>query len=153
MESFAACRGSVFAFSPSGTGKGGFYQIQPAITGDGESPILINGVESNDTDIVAPVVTLNKNKILYTFGEDFGQIAVHGTVLLGSASGSGGGSLNKVVEFFKQNRVSANQGMISVSLPGGGGYKMFLTGLTISVPDQQYHIQQFALIGLIAEAK
>jgi hypothetical protein len=149
MDSFAACRGDVFVF---GTSSRGAYAMSPGPTGTSGSPVLINGVESSDIDVAAPVITLNRSKILYTFGDDFGQIAIHGTVLLGRSGGGGGSALQSVMNVFKSARVSSSGGTVNVSLPGGGGYKVYLTGLSISVPDQEYNIQKFAYTGLIAEA-
>lgn len=148
MENFAICRGLVVTYQSGGSG-GGFFELSPGLTGSPDNPILINGIEGSDNDLVSPVVTLNRSKILYNFGEDFGQIGISGTILLGQA-GKPGDAFQQVLSYFKQHRTSTSSSTISVSAPGGDAFKLFLVGLSFSVPDQEFHIQRFTLNGLIA---
>ena len=155
MASFEFARGCVYRFDQSGSGGGGsgssIIKMSPAITSDAESPVLTTGVQINDQDLVLPVVTLDGARILYSFGPAFGSFNIIGTALLGAVGGQGS-ALGKVSDWFKSNRVSSLEGPISVSLGGGGAYKVFVTGLSVAEADTEFHIQPYVIMGNIAEA-
>lgn len=134
-------------------GGGGFYALQPALRGSAESPILIEGVDANLTDIVYPVATLDENKYLFVMGEDFGNITVSGVALLGKAE-LNGMAFRKVKDYFDSNRSSAGGGKnppITASLPGDVALKFYLTRLAVGKPDPEFHLQFFSFGGIIAE--
>jgi hypothetical protein len=113
--------------------------------------VLISGVQTNEQDLILPVVTLDNFRILYTFGEDFGGFNIVGVALLGSAGGPGE-ALGDVVAWFAENRVTRKKEAISVSLGGGGSYQVFVSGLSIAEADTEFHIQPFIITGRIAKA-
>ncbi len=140
-------------YLPKGTRAGsGFYSLNPTLRGSAESPILIDGVDSNDQDIVFPVTTIDKKKYLFVLGQDFGNITISGVALLGRAE-SGGAAFRTIVSYFNSKRVEAGNRPITVSMPGGVSQKVYLTGLTIGKPDPQFHIQPFQFRGMVAEPK
>lgn len=47
-----------------------------------QPPVLITGVSYNENDVVLPVVALDDKRILYSFGKNFGQFSLHGTIYL-----------------------------------------------------------------------
>ena len=127
-------------------GSDGFYKVSGL-----DSPlILIQGVDSHDKEIHLPVATLDNKRILYSFGKDFGDINVRGLIILGE-SGNPTGALGQVLQWFEEKRLSKSLAPVEVSLPGGKGYMMYPTGLALSEPDPEFHLQPFAVIGLIAE--
>ena len=149
---FFSARGTVFSFAVGGKSAEGFYALKPPIsnTDTGNSPVLIDGVELSDVDLVAPMPLLSGFKVLYTFGTDFGNVVIHGRVLLGPTADTAA-SIGNVINYFNAYRISKSPTQyIQVSIPGSKAYNVFLTGLALGLPDPMYHTQPFALTGLIA---
>lgn len=142
---FSSAKGCVYI--PDRKGGGGSYRLSGMPGGSNESPILILGASLTDIDVVLPVTTLNNLKILYTFGEGFGNVSVMGLVLLGSGGSSA--SMGAVTSWFRSNRVSKGKHTADLSFPGGA-YRMYITGFGLGDPDPQFNIQPFVVYGLIA---
>lgn len=153
MAILTPCRGNVYKVNPvEGSGDIGFFYI-PALQakkGPGDA-LLIMSVNPQESDIVAPVVTLENTKILYSFGSNFGNITISGMLLLGK-SGTPGQCLKTLIDFFEENRVSKKSSSIEVSGPSTG-WKVFLTGLAIQEADSNTNTQMFALTGTLAQPK
>lgn len=153
MAILTPCRGNVYKVNPvEGSGDIGFYYIPDlqAKKGPGDA-LLVMSVSPQETDIVAPVVTLENTKILYSFGSNFGNINISGMLLLGK-SGTPGQSLKSLVDFFEEKRVSKTSSAIDVSGPGTG-WRVFLTGLSVSEAESNTNTQSFVLSGIIAQPK
>lgn len=154
MALLTPCRGNVYKVNPEEGANGdvGFYYIPDlkGKKGPGDA-LLIMSVSPSKSDVVAPVITLENTRILYSFGANFGNITISGMILLGK-SGTPGQSLKTLVDFFESNRVSKKASPINVSGPSTG-WKVFLTGLGISEADSVNNTQSFALTGIIAEPK
>lgn len=151
MPSFEFKNGCVIVYDQgSGGGGSSLISVSPEISSSNESPVLITGVQTNDRDLVLPIVTLDNFRILYTFGQDFGDFNIVGIALLGAA-GTGGDALKSVVSWFKANRVTNKQSPVTVSLGGGGSYEVFITGLNIAEADTAFHLQPFIIAGRIAK--
>jgi hypothetical protein len=133
-------------------GTKGLYALRPDITsGDDQSPVILEGIDLTDQDMVSPVSTVENFKVLYVFGTDYGQVRISGLCLLGAVDGANSGqAFGAVIDYFQKNRVSASRKPISISMPGSKAYNVYLTGLAIGQPDAAFNIQPFALIGLIA---
>jgi hypothetical protein len=150
-QTYLASRGCVFVVPSPGQGGGvGLYAIKGFPQSSAQAPILIQGVEINDTDIVMPVATLNNFKVLYSFGQDIGNAAIFGEVLLGPGGSSAQG-LTSVLSWFQSNRVSKSSQPVSLSTPGNNTYKVYITGLFIGRADAELNIQPFAVSGIIAQ--
>lgn len=153
MAILAPCRGNVYKVNPiDGAGESGFYTVEglQAKKGQGDA-LLIMSVSPQKSDVVAPVITLENTRILYSFGANFGNITVSGMILLGK-SGVPGTSLSTIVNFFEKYRVSKSPSPVKVSGPGVG-WNVFFTGLNIGEADSVSNSQSFALTGIIAEPK
>lgn len=153
MAILTPCRGNVYKVNPvEGSGDSGFYTVEglQAKKGPGDA-LLIMSVSPQKSDVVAPIITLENTRILYSFGANFGNITISGMILLGK-SGSPGQSLKTVVDFFESKRVSKSTSPISVTGPSTA-WKVFLTGLNIGEADSVNNTQSFALTGIIAEPK
>jgi len=153
MAILTPCRGNVYRVNPgAGDGNSGFYKIQglSAKKGPGDA-LLIMSVSPTKSDVVAPIITLENTRILYSFGANFGNITISGMVLMGK-SGTPGQSLKTIVDFFESNRVSKSTSPINVTGPSVA-WKVFLTGLSINEADSVNNTQSFALTGIIAEPK
>lgn len=152
-ESFLSTRGCVYKFTYSGSGSGaGLFSISPNFpSGDASSPILIDGIDLTDQDIIFPVVTVENFKVIYTFGSDYGSCRIMGSCLLGAANVAGaGGSFGRVMRYFETNRISKKKAPIMVSMPGSKAYNVYLTGLNVGQPDANFNIQPFAFMGIVA---
>jgi hypothetical protein len=140
-------------YSPSGASGGGWYKLDGLAAGGaggaGGGPVLILGAQLTDADLVNPVTALGNIKILYVFGQKFGEVQILGSVLCGP-SGSNGGAFGQVTSFFEAHRVSNSESPVNLSIPGGKSYKIYVTGLGLAQPDAELHIQPFMIYGLIA---
>lgn len=153
MPILTPCRGNVYRVNPvEGSGEIGFYYIAElqAKKGPGDA-LIITSVNPAESDLVAPVVTLENTKILYSFGSNFGNINISGMLLLGK-SGEPGQCLKTLIDFFESNRVSKKSSTITVSGPSTG-WRVFLTGLQVDSADPNTNSQSFTLSGILAQPK
>ena len=146
MEDLSICRGHVFkAGEDQDT-----FKLSPALTGSDTSPILLQAVNIASNVVHTPVLCLDGTKIVYVFGEDFGDISVGGLALLGK--GGVGVALAEVAAYFKANAaVDGNAKTVSVSLPGNVSYKFYLLGAVIQDPNPELQYFPFMLTGKIVE--
>ena len=160
MNSFLASRGCVYRV-PGDSSKKGMYNVQANGVDmghdTGNTPVLISGVQVEERDIVAPVITLGSKKFLFVFGQGFGELSVMGQILLGPDGATTDG-IRILSEFFEANRISnpaiqkqEDGPTISISMPGKVAYKSYLVGVMYSPPDAETHIMPFALACLIAD--
>lgn len=147
-ELFIPSKGCVYIARQSRTGSG-FYSLDPDLKGSEETPILLDGVDGGDQDIVFPVVTLDDKKFLFSMGEDFGRVSVTGMALLGRAE-EGGKSFASVVSYFNAHRVSRSLEPITVSYPGDVTQKIYPYSLVVAKPDAEFHIQYFQIQAIVA---
>lgn len=145
---FTHTRGCVYAYSADGAGGRGFYSFDPGLPRPGE--ILLNGGDLDDGDIISPVTTLAGDKILYTFGPDWGKSTVSGVVLLGETSNKGA-ALTDLMGWFRENRPTKRTTPLRLSLPGGQAYNVFVHRLVIGTPDPEIHVQPFTFQVLVVD--
>jgi hypothetical protein len=144
-------RGCVYR--PRGTRSGnGFYYLDPPLNGSQETPILIDGVDAVDQDIVFPVTTLDEKKYLFVMGEDFGNITISGIILLGRAEG-GGRAFRTLASYLASHRVNTSLSPVTLSFPGDVFQRVYLTSLVVGKPDPEFHIQPFQFRAIVAEPK
>lgn len=146
---FIAARGCVFRPTTSSVGNG-FYRLNPDIPSPADTPILIDGIDNEEGDIVFPVATLDSKRFVYEMGEDFGGIQVSGMAILGKADRNGQ-SFAKVRDYFNQHRVATSGTPVTASLPGNVTYRFYLTKFLITRPDPEFHIQFFSYRGVVVE--
>mgnify|MGYP000644462124 CR=1 FL=1 len=106
-------------------------------------PVIVQGAQFADQDIVLPINTLNKKKFIYSFGTHFSDGQLMGVVLMGM---SGGASL---VSFVQSIRTSGGGDAVSLSTPLGG-YRVYVTGFGLSTPDAEFNLQPFSILFKIA---
>lgn len=145
---FLCTRGTVIRTGSSTTGA---YRIDGLALRDGDYPIIIDGVDISESDMVMPVALLGGKKILYSFGEDFGDVTINGRVLLGPVDrGTASERLVSLIRWFRANRVSASKTPIKVSiLHESKSVRVYVVGMKMGAPDPQYNIQPFTIIGLL----
>lgn len=141
---FFGARGCVYCVQRSGGGGGGFAIGD--LVSSGCPPLLINGVQLQETDVVLPVTTLNNTSILYVFGGNLGNVTISGTAFLGP---QGTGQMEQVVAFVRNNRVSNSLSTVPVSFPGGS-LSIYVTGMGLSPADPEFNLQPFAITGMVA---
>ena len=117
-----------------------------------KSPILITGIEFNQSDIVSQMPCLNNFKVFYSFGQNFGQVVITGEVLLGPLGDVNVDGVNRVVDFFWKYRVSERHLPIAVSV-AWNAYFVYLTGMRIGQIDPQFHVMPFVMIGTLLDIK
>jgi hypothetical protein len=148
MANFLSSRGCIYKYTPAdGAGKG-FYDLQQLRANVPDC--LLVGVDLNDVDIVSPVATLDGKRILYTFGQGFGDVRISGELLLGPAGSQGAANIGKLVKWFNAARVSQLKRGISLSV-GSSGYKVYVQQMSIAQMDPELHVQPFGIVAMIAD--
>ena len=146
---YTSTRGCVYVVD-NGGGRG-FYELEGDSGRLSGGDVFINGSDLSVGDIVTPVTTLDRTKILYSFGVDWGRSDISGIILLGEG-GDGGKSLQKVINFWNQNRVSNDGKSCRLSVPGNSAaYNIYVHRLTVGIPDPQFHTQPFVLSTVVEE--
>jgi len=148
MPSYFPTRGCVYTVQDEGGGSG-LYNL-PGISdlkGEGYA-VLLNGADLGDEDLVFPVSTINGTKILYVFGENFGNVHIAGQALMGEAKSSSH-VLSRIIAWFQEHRVSKSKRAINFSMDGQG-YQLYITGLVVGAADPEFNIQNFAIVAMIA---
>jgi hypothetical protein len=148
---FISSRGCVYVVrSGAGSGNVNGYSLSGFPTG-GSYPIILTNASVTDSDLILPAATLNNHKIIYTFGEDFGNIQVNGSVFLGPV-GQATEGLSPVIAYFQANGVARNGGKpVSLSMPGKQKFKMYLQTLQIMQANAALNMHEFLLTGIKAE--
>lgn len=137
--------------SPTGLRDKITFEDRGGLTGT-KSIILINGIEFNQSDITSQIPCLNNFKAFYSFGQNFGQAAIIGEVLLGPLGDIDVDGVKRIIDFFWSNRVSEKRVPIGVSISGEAHW-VYLTGLKIGQIDAQFHILPFVLVGTLLDIK
>lgn len=139
-------RGCIYKVDSGGGGSSAFISLNPALTGSGNSPIILDSASITQKDLVVPKPTLGDMKIMYSFGEDFGDVQVRGTILLGEVGQSSSG-FSPVSSYFESNKASKKKAPISVSV-GQKAFNFYLSTLVVGEIDAQFNIQRFILAGI-----
>lgn len=143
---FITSRGCVYCVR--GGGGGGAFVIDGLATG-GCPPVIITSVSPSDRDIVQPVATLTRKKYVYVFGQAIGDVQISGIAMLGKNAQAG--TMDRVVSFVRNHRVSnGSTSPVNVSMPGGA-VKVWVTGMGVGTPDPEFNTIPFVINGLIAE--
>lgn len=128
----------VYTFPRDAAGSG--YQLAGL---QSSPPLVIQGATFQDTDIVLPINTLTKERFLYSFGKNFDGGYLQGVALLGAGGASG---LSRYVDSIR----TANGGKATTLSTPLGGYRVFVTGFGMAVPDAEFNMQPFSVMFKIA---
>lgn len=144
---FVKTRGCVVTINK---GSGG-YEISGFPKGDDSAPIILTDAIASFKDIVLPVTTLSNNKILYTFGSDFGNVTLNGIIFLGQAGNASGG-VGAVKSFYTSNCTGNKSAAspVQVSLSGQEVISVYIIGLGFGTPNAEYNFIPFSLSGIEA---
>lgn len=113
-------------------------------------PILISGIATTQTDIVSLMSCLSNVKVIYTFGQNFGTVAIRGEVLLGPMGISYKQGVQQIEDYFWQNRVSVTGQPIKFSICDNAFFA-YLTGLEIHDVIVEFHVLPFAIYGTLLD--
>lgn len=150
MSEFLCARGTVVNGLPKNSA--GIYAVSGLESKKGAYPLLITGISWNKRDILLPVACLNGVKVLYSFGESFGDVVVRGQILLGPQAGKGGTShVQGLVDWFQGNRSSKSKKPVKLSILRSGAVRAYLNSLQIAEADPQNHVLNFAMGGVLVE--
>jgi hypothetical protein len=146
-EIFHSTRGCVYTVNEhSGHG---LYKLSPEPSFGSGAPAVLMSVDLRDGDIVLVAPTLSNRKVVYTFGEDVGDVTVMWWLLLGSRN-EGRKNLTNFVKWFNSVRVARSGKLVKVSVVNKA-YKVALTTLRIMEGQGNLNIQPVAAGGNIIE--
>ncbi len=147
-------RGTIYLVEGKGEGK---YKLDPEISpkskgGAGDTleyAILFTGYTLNEQEITAKASCLNDQRVMYSFGKGFGDIAIIGEILCGNPADQGGGQ--KIIQdYYEDNRVHVLEDTVTLSA-SDATYEFYLTGLSILQYNVNLEILGFRLTGTLAE--
>lgn len=122
------------------------------LSSNNATPVIIDGVSTNESDLVMPIVLLGGQKILYSFGEDFGNVTVSGRVFLGPSSDGMQEAAKPIIEWYVAKRISKSKNYVKVSTLGSSrALAMYVVGLQLAVPDNVFNIQPFVVSGILVD--
>lgn len=116
------------------------------------SPVLIMNISIGQSDITSQVPCLDNFKVIYVFGQNFGNVGINGIVLLGRDGDLQRDGVEQIRDFFNRNRVSKKLDPIRISV-SNNGYLVYLTGLQIGAIDPHFHILPFAMSGILLDVE
>lgn len=118
---------------------------------DGEGfVVLIRAVDLQQSDIISQMAGLNNFKVVYTFGQAFGQTSIFCELLLGRNSELKKEAVTFLENFFNTYRVSVFQRPISVSVADQAKF-VYLTGLSVGRVEEEFNVLPFILTGTVLD--
>lgn len=91
---------------------------------------IIDDVAFVDQDITLPVVALDDKRVFYTFGKNFGQLMLTGTLYAGCGKPEFP-AIKALQDAFDQLRVSSSKTPETLSIVGGFSCKVYIQQLEI----------------------
>jgi hypothetical protein len=145
-ENFFPARGCVYRH-PYGDSDEGLYSV-PGLKGVGgpNSPVLITGIDLSLSDVFLPISTSENFNIIYSFGQNFGNVQISGEILLGEVTNGGGGVTQRILKWFESKRISKTKTPLEVSIDSEA-YLVYITGMALGAPNAEFNIQPFVFIG------
>lgn len=127
----------------------GWNNIIPMHRGSGIT--LIDSINYMEEDITLPITAIDDNRVLYSFGKNFGVLNIVGTVYLFGCS-SLSNQLTRIQNAFNRNRVSNSKSPKDISAIGLK-CKVYYDRLEFSGADTDQQSIRFNLRCLIAPIK
>lgn len=155
-------RGAFYQVSLHDKPTAGFYAIEELndflenhrVEAEQVQPILIQSVETTQSDIIGMVNCLENVKVVYTFGQNLGNVGIIGEILLGPLGGGALGTeasgVRQLMNFFEKYRASNWRDAVKVSCLGESFF-VYLTGLRLLRVDPDLHIMPFQLTGILLD--
>ena len=115
-------------------------------------PVLFTGCQISQQDVVGRTLCMENIKILYSFGRNFGDVAITGEILLGNFDDASKAqtTVKNFCDFFWTYRVSNYLKPVTVALLKET-FLVYLEGLSIGTIDPQTHIMPFMMHGTLLD--
>lgn len=113
-----------------------------------KSVILVQNVSVRKEGIVVPVVGVDKKRLLYSFGENFGSVSITAIVLTGGKEYDDK-EPKQLLEKWEQKGVVGSKTPINLKW-AGIETKVFVTGIDIAAQDPQTNTIKVELSAVIA---
>ena len=150
-KNWLSSRGAIYRVR---LGKARKYRLKPNVfkKNTPNSATLFTGYALNEQEIVAKNACLNDQRIMYTFGKGFGDIAVNGEILMGAPQSSGQAEAD-LLDFYEKHRVSkAKKETLKLSIASQSKILPFyLVGVSIMGYNVDMEILTFRLVGVLAK--
>lgn len=117
---------------------------------------LIGDVAIIDKDIALPVVCTDDYRAVYSFGKNFGQASISGTIFMGPLGAKCGGKsqlLKQLVAAFKSDRISKKKKPLKLSVAGAEAWPIYPLELELNGVKGEYNSIDFSIDALIASKK
>lgn len=111
-------------------------------------PVLLEDVQITENDVTLPVVALDDKRVLYSFGQNFGQAAVRGTIYLHGCS-SITQKMKQLKSAFDSKRVAKAKKPVNLSAYNVS-VKVYPIAITFSNADPVKMSIGFTIEGIIA---
>ena len=129
--------------APKQAGKLGFYRVDRLSGASPKGYILIESIHQEDPDIVMPMVGLDRQKIIYVFGQDFKTVSVSGVVLAGPDH-QPVPSITLLRTWFDSNRISRWRAGVNYSSFNSSG-RLYPVKLIEGKFDSTFNTQDFEI--------
>lgn len=111
--------------------------------------ILMDGIQYSESDVVLPIVALDDKRVLYSFGKNFGEFVLQGTIYILKCSGGITSAVKDLKDQFDGNRVAQKLTPCNLSALNLSA-KIYITGLAYSNVNVQNQTISFGLNCLVA---
>lgn len=117
-----------------------------------DAPAIMTGITYQDDDVLLPVVALDDEHVMYSFGKNFGHFSLTGTMYVVKCKGGISDKLKRMQNLFKQGRTSTVLRPINFS---GGGFscKVYVQSLNFNNANPAMQSFDFSLECIIAPPK
>ena len=132
----------------------GYYAIEEWVrsTTAPAAPVLFTGVQIGHRDVTGRVLCMDNIKVLYSFGQNYGDVMITGEILLGNYGDllNSQTAVKQFADFFWTNRVSNLLYPVTVSAVNEK-YLVYLEGMDFADIDPQFNILPFVLHGTLLD--
>lgn len=112
------------------------------------SVILVQSVQVAKSAVVTPVVGVDKKRILYTFGENFGNIVIKAIILTGG-SHYNGAEPKGIIDAWDNISLTNSETPCNMKW-AGTEYKVYISGIIITTVDTELGILGVDIPAIIA---
>lgn len=129
----------------------GFDAFKPKSGKEGkcdESVVLVQNVAISKQAITVPVVGVDKKRLLYSFGENFGTVRITATVLTGGTEYKAT-EPKGLLDTWEQESVIGKKEPVNLKW-AGTETKVYVTGITAGGSDPQYGTVRVEIAAIIA---
>ena len=125
-----------------------FVKVDPAISWESHTSIItrITVAEQGNYQFLH---TIGNDVYIYVFGDRMGSVTISGLSMTTDCSGSvpkgGEHGFEKIMQWYKKNRVAARKEPVRVTIGEGTHFEGFVVGLTGDVVDVSMRLVQYGL--------